>query len=126
MNAVAIGRIVGLVTPHRAGSRADAHSILSAMTSAQTRIITWLIAERRMSTLGVDGVEGGGCGFTYGRRSPRRRSLHGITDLRRHTARGMVVNSAYQVILVGVSALRGVVVAVFSRRPTTASGRWWG
>src|SRR3954463_14633184 len=39
--------------------------------------------------------------------------LRGITDLRRHTARGMVVNSAYQVILVGVSALRGVVVAAF-------------
>jgi O-antigen/teichoic acid export membrane protein len=39
--------------------------------------------------------------------------LHGIADLRRHTARGMIVNSFYQVMLVGVSALRGVLVAVF-------------
>lgn len=40
----------------------------------------------------------------------------GITNLRRHTARGMVVNSAFQLGLVGVSALRGFLVAAFLSR----------
>jgi O-antigen/teichoic acid export membrane protein len=37
----------------------------------------------------------------------------GITDLRRHTARGMIITGVYNVGLVGLSALRGLVVAVF-------------
>jgi O-antigen/teichoic acid export membrane protein len=46
----------------------------------------------------------------------------GILDLRRHTARGMLVNSAYQLSLVGVSVLKGLVVAVFLTR--AAYGLW--
>lgn len=39
-----------------------------------------------------------------------------IADLRGHTARGMIINGAFQVVLVGVSALRGLVVAAFLTR----------
>jgi O-antigen/teichoic acid export membrane protein len=42
--------------------------------------------------------------------------LSGITDLRRHTARGMLVNSAFEVGLVVLSALRGVLAAAFVTR----------
>lgn len=42
--------------------------------------------------------------------------LHGITDLRHHTARGVLVNGLFQLGLIGVSALRGIVVAVFLTR----------
>ena len=40
----------------------------------------------------------------------------GIADLRSHTARGMLINAAYQVGLVAVTALRGVIVAAFLTR----------
>ncbi len=40
----------------------------------------------------------------------------GIVDLRRHTARGVIVNSLFQAGLVGVSALRGLIVAAFLTR----------
>src|SRR5947209_9595691 len=40
----------------------------------------------------------------------------GIEDLRHHTARGMIINTAYQVGLVGLSALKGLVVAAFLTR----------
>jgi O-antigen/teichoic acid export membrane protein len=43
----------------------------------------------------------------------RAQRRHGIADLRRHTASGMLVTSAYQIGLVGISALRGLVVAAF-------------
>lgn len=39
-----------------------------------------------------------------------------IADLRRHTARGMLVNGAFDVTLVGLSALRGLMVAAFLSR----------
>lgn len=39
--------------------------------------------------------------------------LREIPDLRRHTARGMLVNSAFDIGLIGLSALRGLVVAAF-------------
>jgi O-antigen/teichoic acid export membrane protein len=40
----------------------------------------------------------------------------GIASLRRHTAQGMLVNSAFDLSLVGLSALRGLVVAAFLTR----------
>jgi O-antigen/teichoic acid export membrane protein len=40
----------------------------------------------------------------------------GIANLRRHTANGMLINGAFQVGLVGVSALRGLIVAAFLTR----------
>src|SRR6202035_59275 len=40
----------------------------------------------------------------------------GIASLRRHSARGMIVNSVFDIALVGTSALRGLVVAVFLTR----------
>jgi len=40
----------------------------------------------------------------------------GIVDLRRHTASGMLVTSAYQIGLVAISALRGLIVAAFLTR----------
>lgn len=42
--------------------------------------------------------------------------LSGIEDLRRHTARGMLVNGAYQVSLVGLATLKGLIVAAFITR----------
>jgi O-antigen/teichoic acid export membrane protein len=45
-----------------------------------------------------------------------------IVDLRRHTARGVIINSLFQAGLVGVSALRGLVVAAFLT--TTDYGVW--
>lgn len=42
--------------------------------------------------------------------------VRGIPDLRRHTARGMLINGGYEIGLVGVSALRGLVVAAFLSR----------
>lgn len=42
--------------------------------------------------------------------------LRGITDLRRHAARGTLVNGAYQAALVGVSGVRGLVAAAFMSR----------
>jgi O-antigen/teichoic acid export membrane protein len=42
--------------------------------------------------------------------------LRGILNLRRHTARGMLVNGVFQVGLVGLSAFRGLIVAVFLTR----------
>ena len=40
-----------------------------------------------------------------------------ITDLRRHTARGTIVNAIYQVSLAGLSGLRGLVAAIFISAP---------
>jgi O-antigen/teichoic acid export membrane protein len=40
----------------------------------------------------------------------------GIADLRRHTANGMLVNSGFQIGLVAISALRGLIVAAFLTR----------
>ena len=40
-----------------------------------------------------------------------------IADLRRHTARGTIVNAVYQVSLAGLSALRGLVAAIFISAP---------
>lgn len=45
-----------------------------------------------------------------------------IADLRSHTARGMLINGSFQVLLVAVSALRGLVVAFFLTR--SAYGVW--
>lgn len=42
--------------------------------------------------------------------------LRGISNLRRHVAGGMLITSAFQLGLVGLSALRGLVVAVFLTR----------
>ncbi len=42
--------------------------------------------------------------------------LRGIVDVRRHVARGMLINTGFQVGLVAVSALRGLVVAAFLTR----------
>jgi O-antigen/teichoic acid export membrane protein len=53
-------------------------------------------------------------------RAERRR---GITDLRRHTASGMIITSAFQIGLVGISALRGLVVAAFL---TSSDYGLWG
>lgn len=39
--------------------------------------------------------------------------LRGIVHVRSHVARGMLINSGFQLGLVGISALRGVVVAAF-------------
>lgn len=46
----------------------------------------------------------------------------GIVDLRSHAARGIIVNSVFQASLVGISALRGLIVAVFLTR--TDYGVW--
>ena len=40
----------------------------------------------------------------------------GIADLRRHVARGMLINSGFEIGLVGISALRALVVAAFLTR----------
>jgi O-antigen/teichoic acid export membrane protein len=42
--------------------------------------------------------------------------LRGITDLRRHIARGMLTNGAFDVGMVGLTALRGLTVAAFVSR----------
>src|SRR5437868_6297459 len=56
----------------------------------------------------------GGGGRNLGPREAAREDRRfGIADLRRHTARGMIVNSVYQVLLVGISALRALILAVF-------------
>jgi O-antigen/teichoic acid export membrane protein len=48
--------------------------------------------------------------------------LRGITSLRAHAARGTLVNGAYQMSLIGVSAARGLVAAAFMTR--YAYGVW--
>jgi len=42
--------------------------------------------------------------------------LHGIRDLRRHLARGMLTNGAFQLGAVGLTAVRGFIVAAFMTR----------
>ena len=42
--------------------------------------------------------------------------LRGIRDVRRHVARGMLINGAFQVGLLAVAAIRGVAVAAFITR----------
>ena len=45
--------------------------------------------------------------------APRDERLRGIRDVRRHVARGMLINGAFQVGLLAVAAIRGVAVAAF-------------
>jgi len=53
---------------------------------------------------------------------PRDDRLAGIRDLRRHLARGMLTNGAFQVGLLALSAARGLAVAAFVTR--TDYGLW--
>lgn len=46
----------------------------------------------------------------------RQSRWRGITSLRRHTARGVLVNGAFDAALIGVSAFRGLIVAAFLTR----------
>jgi O-antigen/teichoic acid export membrane protein len=46
----------------------------------------------------------------------RQERRHGIVSLRRHAAGGMLITSAFQIGLVAVSALRGLIVAAFLTR----------
>jgi O-antigen/teichoic acid export membrane protein len=49
--------------------------------------------------------------------------LRGIANLRRHAARGTLINGAYQLALIGVSAVRGLVAAAFM---TSSDYGVWG
>ena len=50
------------------------------------------------------------------RERPAAERTAGITNLRRHTARGMLVNSVYQLTLVGIGVVKGIVVAALLTR----------
>jgi O-antigen/teichoic acid export membrane protein len=54
---------------------------------------------------------------TVGQTPPnRRRRAFGIASLREHTARGMLLNSGFELALAGLGALRGIIVAAFLTR----------
>jgi PST family polysaccharide transporter len=57
------------------------------------------------------GAEGEGAGAPTAPSGGDRRA--GITDLRRHTARGMLINSGFQVGMFALGAVRGIFVAAF-------------
>jgi len=49
-------------------------------------------------------------------RGSRMERIAGIRDLRRHTARGMMVNSVYQLTLIGIGVLKGLIIAALLTR----------